>query len=354
MATPGLASYMWSDSSTNDSLVVTTPGIYHVLVTNLNGCTNIDTVNVFEYLLADSLISTVGPTVVCSADTLLLKGPAGYISYDWNTGATTRDITTSTGGWYSLFVEDSTGCRHLDSIWVQQYAAPDPNPIINPNGNVVACDGEVILLDAGSGYIHYWWNTGDSTQFISGTAPSTYWVTVENGFGCRDSSAAVTIAAGTPVVASITYTAPTLFASPTGGGFTYQWYFNGTVIVGADNSTHNPTASGDYSVVITSSEGCEGSDTLNINIVGIDDAQFSGIEVFPNPSHGNVTIRPIGPIDYPVTVRVTDMFGQVIQEYTMAHLVRDEELDLTKVAAGVYQLEIACDLGVYSVKLVVQ
>jgi hypothetical protein len=48
------------------------------------------------------------------------------------------------------------------------------------------------------------------------------------------------------------------------------------------------------------------------------------------------------------------MLGQVVKEYTMAHLVDDEELDLTKVSAGVYQLELTCELGVYSVKLVVQ
>jgi hypothetical protein len=350
----GYSSYLWTDGSTNDTLLVTSQGTYGVTVWNSNGCFASDSVVVFDYVLGDSLISTVGPTVVCSADTLLLKGPIGYVSYVWNTGATTRDITTSTGGWYSLFAEDSAGCRHLDSIWVQQFAAPDPNPVINPNGNVVACAGETVTLDAGGGYAFYWWNTGETTQFITGAAPSTYWVIVENGFGCRDSSAAVTINPGAPVVASISYVSPTLFASPTGAGFTYQWYFNGSVIVGAVNSTHVPTASGDYSVVITNEDGCEGSDTLNINIVGVDQGQLTGIEVFPNPSRGEVTIRPIGPIDYPVTVRVTDMLGQVVKEYTMAHLVDDEELDLTKVSAGVYQLELTCELGVYSVKLVVQ
>ncbi|REJ83554.1 MAG: T9SS C-terminal target domain-containing protein [Bacteroidetes bacterium] len=40
----GFSSYLWSDNSTNQSLLVSTPGTYSVLVTDANGCQNFDAI----------------------------------------------------------------------------------------------------------------------------------------------------------------------------------------------------------------------------------------------------------------------------------------------------------------------
>ncbi len=55
-----------------------------------------------------------GPDSVCAGEPAELCGPEGDYAYEWNTGATTRCITISTEGTYTLKVTDlGTGCTSL-------------------------------------------------------------------------------------------------------------------------------------------------------------------------------------------------------------------------------------------------
>lgn len=55
-------------------------------------------------------------------------------------------------------------------------------PVIT--GDSVICAGDSLVLDAGSGYASYDWNTGDTTQSIIVTAAGTYSVNVTDAGGC--------------------------------------------------------------------------------------------------------------------------------------------------------------------------
>ena len=49
-------------------------------------------------------------------------------------------------------------------------------------GNDIAiCQGDSTLLDAGSGYTNYLWNTGETTQTIHVNTAGTYSVSIGNG-----------------------------------------------------------------------------------------------------------------------------------------------------------------------------
>lgn len=91
----------------------------------------------------------------------------------------------------------------------------------------------------------------------------------------------------TPV---ITASGNVLTASTSAG---YQWYFNGTPIDGATGESYTPTATGDYSVVVTSANGCESgfSNVINFIIDSVNDLSFGMFSVYPNPFNNEIKIQ---------------------------------------------------------------
>lgn len=111
----------------------------------------------------------------------------------------------------------------------------------------------------------YLWNTGATTQSISGLAPGTYSVTITSTGGCTSSSA-TTINGSTGITGTITPSHTTCglnngsaTANPSGGsGYTYNWSN------GATTQTITGLAAGNYTVTITAG-GCTATATTTIN-----------------------------------------------------------------------------------------
>lgn len=62
----------------------------------------------------------------------------------------------------------------------------NPKPIVTLPEDFDFCKGKTVILDAGSGFAAYLWNTGATTQTISVSTPGIYWVKVTNSFGCEN------------------------------------------------------------------------------------------------------------------------------------------------------------------------
>ena len=105
-----------------------------------------------------------------------------------------------------------------------------------------------------------------STQQITVTQSGTFTLTVNDANGCAGTSPPFTVTVNPNPVATITPAGPVLICtnSPatlsanTGPGYSYQWYFNSTMIVGATNSQYSTSVTGTYSVQITDANGCTG------------------------------------------------------------------------------------------------
>ena len=105
------ASYIWSDNSINQTLVVSTAGVYYVEV-SLNGCTNSDTTTV--NFKTPALIDLGSDTSYCG--NALLDAENSGSSYSWNTAATSQTISVDTSGLYIVDVIRTNGCTASDSI----------------------------------------------------------------------------------------------------------------------------------------------------------------------------------------------------------------------------------------------
>lgn len=184
----GFAGYFWSTGATTRRIVVKQPGRYHVRVSNEFGCANnSDTMSVQVAAKPQVSLTAVGPTRVCEGDSVVLDAGAGFSTYSWSNGATTRTIAVKQTGRFAVRVTNDGGCASTsDSMLVTVLAKP-AKPIIarNTRGDSLAYNGVLGTLQ---------WKRNDTvlTGVTGGTikilATGTYIVTVIDSNGCTNTS----------------------------------------------------------------------------------------------------------------------------------------------------------------------
>jgi len=111
--------YLWSTGETTSSISVNEPGNWWVRVTGNNGCVATDTASIKELApLPHDFLPLDTP--VCKMGTLELFPAETYNTYNWSTGANTRQLTVSMPGTYWLEVTDKNGCTGRDTVQVAQ------------------------------------------------------------------------------------------------------------------------------------------------------------------------------------------------------------------------------------------
>ena len=122
LSASGGINYSWSNGDTtqtiNASPIATTE--YFVLVSDNNGCENLDSVLVTVTPNCSNVIANAGNDVtICSSDSIVLLATGG-ISYLWNTGATTDSIKVSPSATtsYSVTATAANTCTATDSVVV--------------------------------------------------------------------------------------------------------------------------------------------------------------------------------------------------------------------------------------------
>lgn len=127
---PGMVSYLWSDNSTTDSLIITTPGQFTLLITDSLGCLNSDTVMVMENPLPSAAFAQPAPYCVNIPDFLLVPAglSGGYFfggNYVDSTGVFSPPV--SGAGSFNVYyqVTDSNICSNTDSAIVLINPLPD-------------------------------------------------------------------------------------------------------------------------------------------------------------------------------------------------------------------------------------
>jgi len=197
------------------------------------------------------IISPASPITQCGGTVILTCSAA--TNYLWSTGATTRAITASATGSYSVTITAGSGCTGTSaahSVTIN----PAATATISPSGTVNNCLGsQVLTAFPGSSYL---WSSGETTRSVTKVAGGTFTVTVTNFFGCTAVSAPVILTVNTPVTPTITPSGvvsacngtPTLLTASS--GISYLWS------TGAVSQSIQPTLSARYSVIVTDANGC--------------------------------------------------------------------------------------------------
>lgn len=256
----GGSSYTWSTTATTNSISVSAPGNYSVISTNVNGCSDSDTVTVGTSSLN---VSIAGDTVLCAGETSLLSASGGS-SYVWSTSATTNTINVNLPGTYFVSGTNANGCSDADTINVSTSTIN-----VSVTGDNVLCPGEITTLTATGGSVYVWSTTALGSS-INVNVPGIYSASSTNIDGCTDSDTiTVTNSVFVPALNGDTIVCPgdnvILTAS---GGNSYLW----------SNSTTNANlitpiiTTSNYSVSITNSDGCV--DTLSTTVYLYTDLQI--------------------------------------------------------------------------------
>lgn len=118
-------SYLWSTGATTQTINVSNPGVYFVIVTNDLGCQAKDTVVVTS--AASPVVNLGNDLGICLGDSITLDAGNGGAIYLWSTGANTQAINVNTAGTYSVTVTNADGCTSTDEIIISNNALPDAN-----------------------------------------------------------------------------------------------------------------------------------------------------------------------------------------------------------------------------------
>jgi hypothetical protein len=136
------------------------------------------------------------------------------------------------------------------------------NPTITASGSTSFCIGGSVNLTASAGD-SYLWSNGATTASISVSTAGTYTCRVTSGSLSATTPAttvtvfnapSVVMTVGAPLSSSVPLTANAAAGSGTISG--YQWLINGSTIQNAVGASYDATASGNYSVRVTNSNGC--------------------------------------------------------------------------------------------------
>ena len=270
--------YAWShDLTLNNPEAINLPqGNYNVTVTDGIGCTDvISNINVGNDLAPDLTVSAFSNADCLSPQGSITVQPVGGtapFTYTWshNAGLNNASATGLATGTYTCTVTDSNGCQDLVSQTILTFQGSSSVT------GTLACFGDasgsisINMENDPAGFSYAWSDptlpdTADATNLVAGT----YSVTVTNTNGCTltfteniQSPFVVTanIASSTPVACIGTLGNATAQANGGTGSFTYLW--NDTAA--QTTVTANNLPAGNYDVVITDTNGCSATTSVEI------------------------------------------------------------------------------------------
>ncbi len=293
------ATYAWSitngtiQGATNLPSVAFTAGSsgttqLTVSVTNAAGCPATANASINVLTPVVPTISASGPTTFCEGGSVTLTASAGA-SYLWSNGATTPSINVNASGNYSVTVTSANGCS-ATSAPTSVTVNPLPAPTISASGPTTFCEGGSVTLTASAG-TSYLWSNGATTASINVNASGSYSVTVTNANGCSATSTPVGVTVNPLPDATISASGPTTFcqgssvtlSAPQLGGASYLWSN------GATTPDLTVTASGTFSVSVTSAAGCaRTSASVTVTVNPYPAAGIHHFQIFDDSGSGTV------------------------------------------------------------------
>ncbi|HEU4719475.1 MAG TPA: gliding motility-associated C-terminal domain-containing protein, partial [Bacteroidia bacterium] len=272
----GSFTYSWSPSGGNAATASgLSAGNYSCTVTDANGCTATETVNIVNS--AAPVVTLASQTdVSCAGGTngqamMNVSGGAPGYTYVWSpSGGNTATGTSLTAGTYTCDVTDANGCASSQTVTITE-----PAPITATMSVVnAACSqsngSATIAVSGGTGSYSYSWSpSGGNASTANALSAGTYVCIVTDANGCSHLDTAIVNTTNGPSVTVTSQTDPTcngltdgsVTVNVTGGtpGYTYSWSPSG-----GTTATGSGLGQGSYTCTITDAAGCVQTQTATL------------------------------------------------------------------------------------------
>ncbi len=182
----GPYTYNWSSGGTADVENNLAAGNYSLIVTDVNGCSQANTISVSNIGAPSVVVSQT--SVLCHGDNngtidLSVSGGSGNFTYTWSDGDTTASLSGLSPISYSYVVTDAANCQSTGVVTIVE---PDLIVITSTTINeTISNDGSIDLtVSGGVAPYSYSWSDGSSTEDLSNLASGNYTVTITDSYGC--------------------------------------------------------------------------------------------------------------------------------------------------------------------------
>lgn len=260
----GATTYQWQPGgSSNQSLTVTPSSTttYTVTGSNAAGCTSTDAVTVTVNPIP---IVNLSQVFFCDGSSAILDAGNPGSTYAWSTGETTRTITVTDSGNYSVVVTSGAGCQSNSTALITVGYISN-----TATQNYQICAGQTAVLNANHPGCTYLWSNGSTNQSISVNTTGTYTVQLTDANGCTATMSHIVKVNPLPVPA-FTATAAcfgepvTLNDNSTVSGGNIQsvaWQMGDGSVASTPAVSHTYSNAGSYNVTLTATSvnGCTAS-----------------------------------------------------------------------------------------------
>jgi hypothetical protein len=337
--------YVNGELFTSGLNVVLPAGDVHVQAVSSSSCyTNSDTISIFQP--SQLSISQEVESVNCNGGndgSISVEVTGGFPSYSfsWSTmgnavvGST--DLNDLSAGIYTLNLEDANDCQRNFDVEVLEPSAFTISSLVED----VSCNGgddgnATISVAGGVGPYMMNWQGADSTSLSA----DTYEVIITDANSCTG-TIDVEVSQPTAVVATFNASQTPFTASASGGTppYTFEWLYFGNYQ--SSGSTFSPTESGDYTLVATDANDCEGR-KLNTFSNTVDVSEFEDLEVliYPNPVKESliVEVTKQSNLDEDYIIKILDYRGRVVKEDSFKRQIK---INRNAIAPGLYVIVIS-------------
>ncbi|MFN8310336.1 MAG: T9SS type A sorting domain-containing protein [Chitinophagales bacterium] len=219
----------------------------------------------------------------------------------------------------------------------------------------LTCSGDTVKLSAnasgGSGTYTYKWasnpagfNATVKDPAVTPLLSTTYTVTVNDGA----TTATATYTANVDVVAVPTITLVGNALQST-SAFSYQWYWNGTLVTGANTQQYVATDPGSYQVVAIDINGCLSKKSTPYTVTGIETINEQEIHLYPNPVKQQFSVFIAD--EQKKLLRIIDANGQVLLQ---KECVKTTAVSVENFPKGRYLVQIGSGNAVVTKQLLIE
>lgn len=364
-------SYSWSNGATSEDINGVTAGTYSVTITDNDGISTTTTATINEPAeLVIEIVEVVNnncPIENNGSITVTATGGTAPYNFVWSdanatTGTTINDLPT---GMISTDLTDANGCTttlsfNLTSTDEEAPTITCPADIVSNNcATPIEYDMPMVMDNCGVFTLELMAGQASGEVFPAGTSMVTYMASdlSENTATCSfqvtvDNDLFAMIDDVTDATTGSNNGAANVTVSGGLAPYGFAWVLDGNVV----STEEDPTdlAAGTYTLNVSDNNGCTFSvDMIEIKMtVGINDPAFAkNIQLFPNPTSGNVTLKTTD-IYESIDLEMVNLMGQIVKK---AHIENNNYLiDLQGLSKGNYFARLTIGEEVVVKKIVIE